>query len=139
MQSLQRFKLRKTTSAGSSSRSSKLCLMADVGSGAPTTTGSADIDRSVSLLARRSSLLTRCRSDGEDEQALGSKKHRERGVAEGGEEAGALLQVSEELGVAAEILWLMRSSGMFRRLVQHSKRTNLVEPHQHVADLIATL
>ena len=48
---------------------------------------------------------------------------------------GILLQ-AEEMALAAEILWLIRSSVMFQRLVKHTKRTNLVEPTDNMAILM---
>jgi hypothetical protein len=70
-----------------------------------------------------------------------TKKKLELGDKDGGGEgdAGALLQVTEEITVVAEILWLIRSSRLFRRMVDHSKRTNLFEPKDRLSKLISTL
>ena len=64
---------------------------------------------------------------------------REGGGGPDGAAAGALLQVTEEIAVIAEILCLIRSSVMFQRLVKHTKRTNLVEPKDSINHLLTAL
>jgi hypothetical protein len=74
----------------------------------------------------------------------GTKRPRGRtSLREGGvlsdESAVTLLQVTEEISTITEILWLIRSSVMFKRLVLHTKRTNLVKPTDNMNQYLLTV
>jgi hypothetical protein len=75
------------------------------------------------------------------EGRVGGRVSVREGGTGGGGGGSALLQAqaTDEISVIAETLWLIRSSGMFRRLVKHTKRTNLVEPTDNINQLLTVL
>mmetsp|Transcript_26182 Transcript_26182/g.44145 ORF Transcript_26182/g.44145 Transcript_26182/m.44145 type:complete len:466 (-) Transcript_26182:67-1464(-) len=136
MQSLQRTKAHRISARTSGTaliRGSKLSTL-ERNSGRDLT---SEAERPS--MGRRSSMRMKAVKFG-SELDDDAKKKLDTGDKEGAEGgAGALLQVTEEITILAEILWLIRSSGMFRRLVNHRKRTNLVAPRDSMADLITSL
>lgn len=55
------------------------------------------------------------------------------------EDSGVTTLMVEEISVISEILWLIRSSVMFHRMVKHTKRSNLIDPSDCMSEYALTI
>lgn len=137
MKGLQRSRLRKTSAL--MSRSSKLFQLDRMSSRDVT----PEIERNP-LPVRRSSImkfkaLETVDFNGENKKEYGTvdmvRPHPSGREGLDRMTADAVLHIAEEMSLTTEILWLIRSSVMFQRLVKHTKRTNLISPTDSISQL----